>query len=240
MPFPKSVFLHFLPELHKTQGVTEVAPQLLGALDAHRIAAVQFLRNGRVRVTTKTSQSTGMNSLRDPRSCMAMSQYQSLPPTSISVPSLCVTCQWSCPMTMSNVLSSLSVLFTQSFNVSFVTFHPLPTVLVASSYRFVVVFRHPCLCLIFPHVCSILVSPFNVPFVTSPVICLGPVLLGLCLRCKQLGHVARNCTQAWGPSSSSSSPPVSTSSSVPVSTSQSTSSTTVLSTSVSSGLSALV
>ena len=123
-------------------------------------------------------QSTGMNSLRDPRSCMAMSQYQSLPPTSISVPSLCVTCQLSCPMTMSNVLSSLSVLFTQSINVSFVTFHPLPTVLVASSCRFVVVFRHPCLCLIFPHVCSILVSPFNVPFVTSPVICLGPVLFG--------------------------------------------------------------
>ena len=78
-------------------------------------------------------QSTGMNSLRDPRSCMAMSQYQSLPPTSISVPSLCVTCQSSCPMTMSNVLSSLSVLFAQSINVSFVSFHPLPTELVASS-----------------------------------------------------------------------------------------------------------
>ena len=63
---------------------------------------------------------------------------------------------------------------------------------------------------------------------------------GLCLRCKQPGHLARNCTRAWGPSSSSSSPPVSTSSSVPVSTSQSTSSTTVPSTSVSSALSAPV
>ena len=125
-------------------------------------------------------QSTGMNSLRDPRSCMAMSPYQSLPPTSISVPSLCVTCQSSFPMTLSNVLSSLSVLFTQSINVSFVTFHPLSTVLVASSFRFVVVFRHPCLCLIFPHVCSILVSPFNVPCVTCPVICLGPVLFRAC------------------------------------------------------------
>ena len=63
---------------------------------------------------------------------------------------------------------------------------------------------------------------------------------GLCLRCKQPGHVARNCTQAWGPSSSSSNPLLSTSSSVPVSTSQSTSSTTVPSTSVSSALSAPV
>ena len=52
--------------------------------------------------------------------------------------------------------------------------------------------------------------------------------------------MARNCTLAWGSSSSSSSPPVSTSSSVPVSTSQSTSSTTVPSTSVSSVLSAPV
>ena len=45
MPFPKSVVLHFPAEVHKTQGVTEVARKLLGALDAHRIVAVQFLRN---------------------------------------------------------------------------------------------------------------------------------------------------------------------------------------------------
>ena len=35
---------------------------------------------------------------------------------------------------------------------------------------------------------------------------------GLCLRCKQPVHMARDCTQPWGPSSSSSSSPVSTSS----------------------------
>ena len=55
MPFPKSVVLHFPAEIHRTQGVSEVAPQLLRALDVQKIAAVQFLRNGRVRVTTKTS-----------------------------------------------------------------------------------------------------------------------------------------------------------------------------------------
>ena len=40
---------------------------------------------------------------------------------------------------------------------------------------------------------------------------------GLCLRCKQPGHMACHCTQPWGPSSSS--PPVSTSS-APVSSPQ--------------------
>ena len=55
MPFPRSVVLHFPAEIHRTQGVSEVAPQLLRALDVEKIAAVQFLRNGRVRVTTKTS-----------------------------------------------------------------------------------------------------------------------------------------------------------------------------------------
>ena len=55
MPFPKSVVLHFPAEIHRTQGVSEVAPQLLRALDVQKVEAVQFLRNGRVRVTTKTS-----------------------------------------------------------------------------------------------------------------------------------------------------------------------------------------
>ena len=40
---------------------------------------------------------------------------------------------------------------------------------------------------------------------------------GLWLRCKQPGHMARDCPQPWGPSSSSSKPPVPTSS-APVST----------------------
>ena len=55
MPFARSVVLHFPTEIHRTQGVSEVAPQLLQALDVEKIAAVQFLKNGPVRVTCKTA-----------------------------------------------------------------------------------------------------------------------------------------------------------------------------------------
>ena len=72
---------------------------------------------------------------------------------------------------------------------------------------------------------------------------------GLCLRFKQPGHVARNCTQAWGPSSSNTPVPVpvSSSSSAPVSmsvdpqvcTSVSVPSTASTSSTVSSSVSAI-
>ena len=55
MPFAKSVVLHFPAEIHRTQGVSEVASQLLQALDVEEIAAVHFLKNGQVRVTCKTA-----------------------------------------------------------------------------------------------------------------------------------------------------------------------------------------
>ena len=48
--------LHFPAEIHKNQGKSEVAPQLLRALEAEKIAAVQFLKSGRVRVTCKTAE----------------------------------------------------------------------------------------------------------------------------------------------------------------------------------------
>ena len=48
--------LHFPAEIHKTTGISEVTPQLLRALDVDKVSAVQFLRNGKVRVTCKTSE----------------------------------------------------------------------------------------------------------------------------------------------------------------------------------------
>ena len=56
MAFGRSVVLHFSQEIQKNLGISEVAPQLLRALDAEMIDAVQFLKSGRVRVTCKTAE----------------------------------------------------------------------------------------------------------------------------------------------------------------------------------------
>ena len=56
MAFGRSVVLHFPQEIQKNLGISEVAPQLLRALDAEMIDAVQFLKSGRVRVTCKTAE----------------------------------------------------------------------------------------------------------------------------------------------------------------------------------------
>ena len=59
MAFGRSVVLHFPQEIQKNLEISEVAPQLLRALDAEMIDAVQFLKSGRVRVTCKTAEYSG-------------------------------------------------------------------------------------------------------------------------------------------------------------------------------------
>ncbi|XP_067048429.1 uncharacterized protein [Acropora muricata] len=91
MPFARSVVLHFPAEIHRAQGVSEVAPQLLQALDVEKIAAVQFLKNGQVPLHARLP-STGTISLRAPISSLETSLFLSPPLTSPFVPCLCVTC----------------------------------------------------------------------------------------------------------------------------------------------------
>ena len=56
MTFGRGVVLHFPQEIQKNLAISEGAPQLLRALDAEMIDAVQFLKRGRVRVTCKTAE----------------------------------------------------------------------------------------------------------------------------------------------------------------------------------------
>ena len=48
--------LHFPEEIYKTTSISDVTPQLLRALDAENLTAVQFLKHGKVRVTCKTAE----------------------------------------------------------------------------------------------------------------------------------------------------------------------------------------
>ena len=54
MAYHKSAMLYFPEEIYKFVGVAQIAPQLLNALGPDKVSAVQFLRNGLVRVTAKT------------------------------------------------------------------------------------------------------------------------------------------------------------------------------------------
>ena len=242
MPFARSVVLHFPAEIHRAQGVSEVAPQLLQALDVEKIAAVQFLKNGQVRVTCKTAEYRddlleGSTFLFGdvPISVTAADQ----PIRSVFVRDL--------PFEVPDCdVKSAFESFGVVLSVHQCFFRDFPSV-ANGTRRLVMSFRGS-----IPSSVSVADFPVRVFHAGQPVVCSichesGHLprdcpFSGLCLRCKQPGHMISHCTQPWGPSSSSSSssPPVSTSSSVPVSTSQSTSSTTVPSTSVSSTLSAPV
>ena len=198
MPFGRSVVFHFPAEIHRTQGVSEVTRQLLQALDVEKVAAVQF------RVTCKTA------GYRDdlfgdvPILVTAADQ----PIRSVFVRDLpfeVLGCD------VKSAFESFGVFF--SANQCF--FRDFPS--VANGTRGLVMsFRGS-----IPSSVSIADFPVRVFHAGQPVIssiCHESGHLprdcpfsGLCLGCKQPGHMARNCTQPWGPSSSSSSPPVSTS-----------------------------
>ena len=224
----------------KNLGISEVAPQLLRALDAEMIDAVQFLKSGRVRVTCKTAEYRddlleGSTFLFGDVPILVTAADQNI--RFVFVRDL----PFEVP---DDDVKSVFERFGVVHSMSPCFFRDFPSV-SNGTRRLVMSLREA-----IPSSVSVADFPVRVFHAGQPVICSvchesghlprACPFSGLCLRCKQPGHVARNCTQAWGPSSSSSSPPVSTSSSVPVSTSQSTSSTTVPSTSVSSALSAPV
>ena len=207
MPFARSVVLHFPAEIHQAQGVSEVAPQLLQALDVEKIAAVQFLKNGQVRVTCKTAE------YRDDllEGSTFLFGDVPIPVTAADLPFGVPDCDVKSAFESFGVVLSVHQCF----------LHDLSSVSVADLPVRVFHAGQPVFCSIC-HESGHL--PRDCPF------------SGLCLHCKQPGHIARHCTQPWGPSSSS--PPVSTSSpqfvpsSVP-SSSSSVSAFTIPSTSVS-------
>ena len=217
MPFARSVVLHFPAEIHRAQGVSEVAPQLLQALDVENIAAVQFLKNGQVRVTCKTAE------YRDDllEGSTFLFGDVPIPVTAADQPIRSVFVR-DLPFEVPDCdVKSAFESFGVVLSVHQCFFRDFPSV-ANGTRRLVMSFRGS-----IPSSVSVADFPVHVFHAGQPVFCSichesGHLsrdcpFSGLCLRCKQPGHMARHCTQPWGPSSSS--PPVSTSS-APVSSPQ--------------------
>ena len=212
---------HFPAEIHRAQGVSEVSPQLLQALDVEKMAAVQFLKNGQVRVTCKTAE------YRDDlfEGSTFLFGDVSIPVTAADQPNRSVFVR-DLPFEVPDCdVKSAFESFGVVLSVHQCFFRDFPSV-ANGTRRLVMSFRGS-----IPSSVSVADFPVRVFHAGQPVFCSichksGHLprdcpFSGLCLRCKQPGHMARHCTQSWGPSNSStsSSPPVSTSS-APVSSPQ--------------------
>ena len=207
--------LHFPLEIQKNLGISEVAPQLLRALDAEKIDAVQFLKSGRVRVTCKTAE------YRDNLLEGSTFLFGDVPiPVTAADQSIRFVFVRDLPFEVpEDDVKSIFERFGVVHSICPCFFRDFPS--VSNGTRLVMSFREA-----IPLSASVADFPVRVFHAGQPVICSfchesghpprACPFSGLCLRCKQPGHVARNCTQAWGSSSSNVPVPVS-SSSTPVS-----------------------
>ena len=211
--------LHFPAEIHRNKGVSEVAPQLLRALDVERIAAVQFLKNGRVCVTCKTAE------YRDDllEGSTLLFGDVPIPVTAADQPIRFVFVRDLPFEVLDDDIKSVFECFSVVHSVCPCFFREFPSV-ANGTRRLEMSFRGS-----IPSSVSVADFPVRVFHAGHPVICSicqesghlprGCPFSGLCLRCKQPGHVGRNCLQPWARCSSSTPVPVAVSStpSAPVS-----------------------
>ena len=210
MAFPKSVVLHFPAEVYKSTGANEIVPHLLRVLEPDNVSAVQFLRSGKVRLTLKSIEYR--NTLLHKSSLLY--REVSIPVTVSSVP---IRSVYICDLPfevpdieVQTVFESFSVVhsvrpcyfrdFPSVANGSRVllmsfdeSVQSIPSSLSVSNFPVRVWQAGQ------PVICSICCEPGHLPQVCP--------FSGRCLGCKQPGHQARDCKQAWGPSQPSSSVP---------------------------------
>ena len=206
--FPKSLLLHFPSEIYLRRGVGELFALLVRALHEKEIVAMQFLRGGRVRVTVRSEayrEALLSSKFRfedtvvpvTPADCVARSVYVRDLPFEVSDKSIV-----SVFSTYGKVYSVKSVyhnefpaICTGTRTVLMSVNDPVPSVVKVHDLESRV------WCPGQPAFCSVCRSTGLLPRACP--------LSGLCRRCKQPAHVARECGQAWGqprPSSSASVP----------------------------------
>ena len=196
---PRSLVAQFPEEVYKNAGASDVLPLVMKSLDADKVLAVQFLRAGRVRLT-----------FQDPETCaQVLKEGLDLGDVSVQLlpadDRLCTVHLRYLPVEIGEeVVSSFLTEFGEVLSVSHCFFDDYPTVrngnrvakilLDRDIPQFVEVDR--CNCRVWylrqPAQCSVC-REFGHRAPACP-------LSGRCRRCHQPGHMARECTQAWGPS----------------------------------------
>ena len=209
--------LHFPADISRSTSAAELVPQLLRRLVQDSVSAVQFLRNGKVRLTLKTIEYR--NELL--RESSFLYGEVSVPVTASVVPIRSVYVR-DLPFEVSDVdVHSVFESYGVVHSVRPVYFRDFPS--VATGTRVLLMSFAESVQSI-PSSLSVSSFPVRVWHAGQPVFCsicreTGHLpqacpFSGRCLRCKQPGHKARDCKLAGGPSRPSL--PVSSAPQVPV------------------------
>ena len=197
--YPRSLVAQFTEDIYKNAGASDVLPLVMKSLDAEKVLGVQFLRAGRVRLTFD-----------DPETCSTVLKdgldlgdvrVQLFPADDrvrlVHLRDLPVE------VDHDNVSTFFSA-YGEVLSVDHCYFEEYPS--VRNGNRIVKILLtqdipcfvkvEGCNCRVWyprqPAQCSIC-REFGLRAPACP-------LSGRCRRCHQPGHVARECTQAWGPS----------------------------------------
>ena len=187
--YPCSLVAQFTEDIYKNAGASDVLPLVMKSLDAEKVLRVQFLRAGRVRLTFDDPE-TSSTVLKDGLDLGDVTVE--LFPADDRV-RLVHLRDLPVEVDHDNV-STFSSAYGEVLSVDHCYFEEYPSVLLTKDISCFVEIEG-CNCRVWyprqPAQCSICREIGH----RAPACPLS----GCCRRCHQPGHVARECTQAWGP-----------------------------------------
>ena len=188
--YPRSLVAQFSEELYKNAGASDVLPLLMRCLDPYKVQAVQFLRAGKVRLTFQDSEI-----LKDGLDLGDVSVQ--LSPADERLRTIHLR---DLPIEIDqDVVSGFFAEFGEVLSVDHCFFNDYPATRNGNRMARVLLDRD------IPHFVEIDGCSCRVWYSRQPAQCTICRQSGhrapacpLSVRCRQPGHVARECTQAWG------------------------------------------